>query len=100
MRDDPNIGCEGDKLRPRFVVSEPLRRRVKWQSPVRQKAPRTEPERKAPPKVEVVLEVTAVTVKVAMTTVAAASRAAARRSLDPTAAVLLTRSQDDNEACV
>ena len=78
-----------------FLFLEPIRRKirrkVKWQSLNKLISPRLNPGRRAAAKAGVVLKVTAVTVKVAATTVAV------RRSLDPTAVAQVTTSQDDSE---
>ena len=72
-------------------ITRKIRRKVKWQSLNKLKSPRLNPGRRAAAKAGVVLKVTAVTVKVAATTVAA------RRSLDPTAVAQVTTSQGDSE---
>jgi len=72
-------------------IRRKIRRKVKWQSLNKLISPRLNPGRRAAAKAGVVLKVTAVTVKVAATTVAV------RRSLDPTAVAQVMTSQDDSE---
>ena len=72
-------------------ITRKIRRKVKWQSLNKLKSPRLNPGRRSAAKAGVVLKVTAVTVKVAATTVAA------RRSLGPTAVAQVTTSQGDSE---
>ena len=72
-------------------VRRKLREEVKWRSLNKLNPRRTSLGRRAAAKAEVALKVTAVRVKVAVTTVAV------RRSLDPITVAPVTTSQDDSE---